>query len=224
MATAENVRRGMRAGRGATPGDDRVRRSHRRGRGGARPARAAVGREHRRRHQVRAARAAPRAWLHRHRRRHARAWASAPTPRSSASCAACCSSRCRTATATGSCICGSRPTAPGGENISFSVPEVSDFRHGAPVVRRHRRVLAVDRHRSEQTEGATRINVGLVTGNFFDVMGLSPVLGRLTRPSDDGPGVPAGDGADARVLDEALRRRPEHRRQAGQAGRQVRRP
>jgi predicted permease len=34
------------------------------------------------------------------------------------------------------------------------------------------------------------MNVGLVTGNFFDVMGLAPVLGRLTRPSDDGPGVP----------------------------------
>jgi putative ABC transport system permease protein len=32
--------------------------------------------------------------------------------------------------------------------------------------------------------------VGLVTGNYFEVMGLSPVLGHLTRPSDDGPGVP----------------------------------
>jgi putative ABC transport system permease protein len=29
-----------------------------------------------------------------------------------------------------------------------------------------------------------------VTGNYFDVMGLAPVLGRLTRPSDDGAGVP----------------------------------
>ncbi len=35
-----------------------------------------------------------------------------------------------------------------------------------------------------------RIDVGLVTGNYFEVMGLSPVLGRLTQPSDDGPGVP----------------------------------
>ena len=32
--------------------------------------------------------------------------------------------------------------------------------------------------------------MGLVTGNYFEVMGLSPVLGRLTGPSDDGPGVP----------------------------------
>src|SRR4029077_10071352 len=28
------------------------------------------------------------------------------------------------------------------------------------------------------------------TGNYFEVMGLSPILGRVTRPSDDGPGVP----------------------------------
>ena len=31
--------------------------------------------------------------------------------------------------------------------------------------------------------------MGLVTGNFFGVMGLSPVLGRLTQASDDGRGA-----------------------------------
>jgi hypothetical protein len=36
---------------------------------------------------------------------------------------------------------------------------------------------------------AMRLSVGLVTGNYFEVMGLSPILGRVTRPSDDGPGV-----------------------------------
>src|ERR1051325_4270259 len=78
---------------------------------------------------------------------------------------------------------------PGGSNVLFSVPEVRDFREGA-------RSLAGIAEYSPftsilQGEGdAARLNVGLVTGNFFDVMGLSPVLGRLTRPSDDGPGVP----------------------------------
>src|SRR5881628_1762953 len=79
---------------------------------------------------------------------------------------------------------------PGAENLNFSVPEVRDLRNGAPsfagiaeyspwsVIRQTR-------------DGADRIHVGLVTGNYFEVMGLSPVLGRLTRPSDDGPGVPA---------------------------------
>ena len=79
---------------------------------------------------------------------------------------------------------------PGGRNVLFSVPEVHDFREGA-------KTLAGIAEYSpwqvtlQEKSAAVRISVGLVTGNFFDVMGLSPVLGRLTRPSDDGPGVPA---------------------------------
>jgi putative ABC transport system permease protein len=78
---------------------------------------------------------------------------------------------------------------PAGANISFSVPEVRDLRNGA-------KSLAGIAEYSEWTltyqgnEGAVRIPVGLVTGNYFEVMGLSPVLGRVTDPGDDGPGVP----------------------------------
>ena len=78
---------------------------------------------------------------------------------------------------------------PGGANINFSVPEVRDLRNGAPS-------LAGIAEFSPWTltfqddDGAVRIDVGLVTGNYFEVMGLSPVLGRLTEPTDDGPGVP----------------------------------
>ena len=31
------------------------------------------------------------------------------------------------------------------------------------------------------------IPAGVVDGNYFQVMGLSPVLGRLLTPADDGP-------------------------------------
>src|SRR5688500_5908261 len=78
---------------------------------------------------------------------------------------------------------------PGGQNISFSVPEVRDFRTGA-------RSLGGIAEFSEWTmtlqtrEGAERVPAGLVTGNYFEVMGLGPVLGRVTEPRDDGPGVP----------------------------------
>jgi predicted permease len=78
---------------------------------------------------------------------------------------------------------------PGGANLAFSVPEVRDFRNGAPS-------LAGIAEFSPWTltlqtrEEAVRIPTGLVTGNYFDVMGLAPVLGRLTQPSDDGIGVP----------------------------------
>ena len=77
----------------------------------------------------------------------------------------------------------------GRENITFSVPEVSDFRTGAPSLR------GIAEYSSSSAillgdDNSMRINIGLVTGNFFEVMGLSPVLGRATGPSDDGPGVP----------------------------------
>jgi putative ABC transport system permease protein len=78
---------------------------------------------------------------------------------------------------------------PGGESIVFSVPEINDFRNGA-------KSFAGIAEYSPTTytllgkDDAVRINVGLVTGNFFQIMGLSPVLGRLTNAGDDGKGVP----------------------------------
>jgi predicted permease len=77
-----------------------------------------------------------------------------------------------------------------GADMNFSVPEVRDFRTGAKSLAQiaeydpYGLVLRTDRE-------AMRVRVGLVTGNYFEVMGLSPILGRVTRPSDDGPGVPA---------------------------------
>ncbi len=78
---------------------------------------------------------------------------------------------------------------PGGENIAFSVPEITDFRNGV-------KSLGAIAEFSPYTltlqgrDDAVRLNAGLVSGNFFEVMGLSSVLGRLTGPGDDGPGVP----------------------------------
>ncbi|HUF26745.1 MAG TPA: ABC transporter permease [Gemmatimonadaceae bacterium] len=78
---------------------------------------------------------------------------------------------------------------PGGENILFSVPEILDFRTGATSFRG----IAEYSQMTFTMLGATepeRIDVGLVTGNYFQIMGLSPVLGRLLNESDDGTGVP----------------------------------
>jgi len=78
---------------------------------------------------------------------------------------------------------------PGGENIAFSVPEILDFRNGA-------KTLGGIAEYSQMTytlqgeSDAIRIHVGLVTGNFFQVMGLSPALGRLLTNGDDGTKVP----------------------------------
>jgi predicted permease len=79
---------------------------------------------------------------------------------------------------------------PGGASMAFSVPEVRDLRNGV------RSLGGIAEFSSwtvtlQRDEGAVRLPAGLVTGNYFEIMGLAPILGRLTRPSDDGPGVPA---------------------------------
>jgi putative ABC transport system permease protein len=76
----------------------------------------------------------------------------------------------------------------GGANITFSVPEVRDLRTGVPSF------ASVAEYSNwdgilRGDDGAVRIPTGLVTGNYFEVMGLAPILGRVTRPSDDGPGA-----------------------------------
>ncbi|HEY6785477.1 MAG TPA: ABC transporter permease, partial [Gemmatimonadales bacterium] len=79
---------------------------------------------------------------------------------------------------------------PAGDNVDFSVPEIADLRAATPAfggIAEYSPWNVI----IEGEHDASRIDVGLVTGNFFDVMGLSAVIGRVTRPSDDGPGVPA---------------------------------
>ena len=80
-------------------------------------------------------------------------------------------------------------TGPGGENILFSVPEILDFRDAAKSLGGIAEYSSMV-YTLQGDNDAVRINVGLVTGNFFDVMGLSPVLGRLLNGGDDGTSVP----------------------------------
>ena len=80
-----------------------------------------------------------------------------------------------------------RQSAPGtgDENTTFSVPEIQDL--GASV-----KTLSGfgDFSTTEFTLiglGEPRVvQAGVVSGNFFEVMGLHPVLGRLIGPQDDG--------------------------------------
>jgi predicted permease len=80
-------------------------------------------------------------------------------------------------------------TGPGGENIRFSVPEILDFRNSTRtlqgIAEYSGHVLTL-----QGESDAVRMQVGLVTGNYFNVMGLTPVLGRALNDGDDGTGVP----------------------------------
>ena len=81
-----------------------------------------------------------------------------------------------------------RQSAPGihEENVTFSVPEIQDLRAN---------VKTLSAFGDFSTMGFTMVGLGeprsiqggVVSGTFFDVMGLHPVLGRLIGPQDDGP-------------------------------------
>ena len=74
---------------------------------------------------------------------------------------------------------------PAGENIRFSVPEILDFREGAKTLSGIAEYSSMV-YTLQGEQDAVRINVALVTGNFFDIMGLSAVAGRLLNEGDDG--------------------------------------
>ena len=81
-----------------------------------------------------------------------------------------------------------RQSAPsiGDDNTTFSVPEVKDIEAS---------VHTVSEFGDFSQMGFTMIGLGeprgvqggVVSGNYFEVMGLRPVLGRLIGPQDDGP-------------------------------------
>src|SRR5579884_439604 len=81
-----------------------------------------------------------------------------------------------------------RQSAPGlgAENVVFSVPELQDLRQ---------RVKSLSAIGDFSTVGFTlnglgeprEVRAGVVGGNYFEVMGLHPVLGRLLNAQDDGP-------------------------------------
>jgi predicted permease len=81
-----------------------------------------------------------------------------------------------------------RQSAPGArdENSTFSVPEIQDLRASVKTLS-----AFGDFSTAEFTMvglGEPRVvQAGVVGGNYFEVMGLHPVLGRLIGPQDDGP-------------------------------------
>jgi putative ABC transport system permease protein len=85
-----------------------------------------------------------------------------------------------------------RQSAPGIglANATFSVPEIHDLRE---------RVKSLTAIGEFSTVGFTmvgageprQVRAGVVSGNYFEVMGLRPVLGRLLNSADDGPGAAA---------------------------------
>src|SRR5258708_13883507 len=77
---------------------------------------------------------------------------------------------------------------PGLENVAFSVPEITHFRRTSKTLAGIAEYSPITFTLVGQSD-AERIDVGLVTGNYLSVMGLSPVLGRAFNAGDDGRGA-----------------------------------
>jgi len=76
----------------------------------------------------------------------------------------------------------------GQPNVLFSVPEIKDYREGSSTLRgfaEYSEIQATLLGRDEPV----RVTAGVISGNYFDVMGLAPVAGRLFNERDDGPGA-----------------------------------
>ncbi len=84
-----------------------------------------------------------------------------------------------------------RQSAPGlgVDNATFSIPEIQDLGKNLKSITKLGTISEIDF--TMVGLGTPReIPAGVVDGNYFDVMGLRPVLGRLLTPSDDGPNAP----------------------------------
>jgi putative ABC transport system permease protein len=81
-----------------------------------------------------------------------------------------------------------RQSAPGigDDNAAFSVPEIQDLSSSVKGVSAFGDFSEMDFTMIGLGEPRS-IQGGVVGGNYFDVMGLHPVLGRLIGPQDDGP-------------------------------------
>src|SRR5436309_9586374 len=95
----------------------------------------------------------------------------------------------------------------GSENVNFSVPEIQDLKGG---------VHTLTEFGDFSTIGFTMIGLGeprevragVVGGNYFEVMGLHPVLGRLLDARDDGPSAEGAVVLTYRFWTTALNRDP----------------
>src|SRR5437867_4328324 len=81
-----------------------------------------------------------------------------------------------------------RQSAPGigAENVAFSVPEIQDLRERSKTLTAIGEFSTITFTMVGLGE-PRQVRAGVVNGNYFDVMGLRPLMGRLLTETDDGP-------------------------------------
>jgi putative ABC transport system permease protein len=102
-----------------------------------------------------------------------------------------------------------RQSAPGigVVNETFSVPEIQDLGKGLKTIKELGTFSAIDF--TMVGLGTPReIHAGVVDGNYFEVMGLRPIIGRLLTPADDGPNAAGAAVLTYRFWSTSLRSDP----------------
>ena len=98
------------------------------------------------------------------------------------------------------------------DDLTFSVKEIQDY-----CDRNHTLTGIVEHHTMNflllGKDTAERVETAVVSANFFDVLGVKPVLGRTFVASDDRKRRPSGLDSQLQILAEPPERRPEHRGQ-----------
>ena len=110
-----------------------------------------------------------------------------------------------------------RQSAPGlgVDNTTFSVPEISDISTGLKAIKEIGTFSELDFTMVGLGE-PREVRAGVVDGNYFEVMGLKPVIGRLLTTKDDGPNAPGAVVLTYRFWSTGLRSDP------GVLGKQIR--
>ncbi len=78
----------------------------------------------------------------------------------------------------------------GQDNVLFSVPEITDYRAATKSLEGIAEYSGMT-FTLLSGDVPVHINAGIISGNYFEVMGLGSVLGRTTNHGDDGPSAPA---------------------------------
>ena len=85
-----------------------------------------------------------------------------------------------------------RQSAPGADqqNVLFSVPEITDYRAGSKSLEAIAEFSQMTFTLINGDDEPVHMQAGVISGNFFHVMGLAPSIGRVTNEHDDGPAAP----------------------------------
>ena len=79
-----------------------------------------------------------------------------------------------------------RQSVTGADDVTFSIPEIKDIGANLKTIKELGTMSQLDF--TVVGLGQPReISAGVADGNYFSVMGLKPVVGRLLNPGDDGP-------------------------------------